>query len=63
MRIDFKKQMKVLENPEKSKWNNHWRGTDRPTMRYPLFGYTPDKGQWRWSKNVVLKSYCKTYQK
>ena len=58
----FKKQMKVLENPEKSKWNNHWRGTDRPTMRYPLFGYTPDKGQWRWSKERSLKA-IENYQK
>ena len=31
-------------------WNNHWRGTDRPTMRYELFGITPQSGQWRWSK-------------
>ena len=54
--------MKVLENPEKSKWNNHWRGTDRPTMRYPLFGYTPDKGQWRWSKERSLKA-IENYQK
>lgn len=31
-------------------WNNHWRGTDRPTMRYEIFGIKPDKGQWRWSE-------------
>jgi adenine-specific DNA-methyltransferase len=31
-------------------WNNHWRGTDRPTMRYPLFGIRPERGQWRWSE-------------
>jgi len=26
-------------------WNNHWRGTDRPSMRYPLLGVTPMTGQ------------------
>jgi adenine-specific DNA-methyltransferase len=31
-------------------WNNHWRGTDRPTMRYELFGIRPESGQWRWGK-------------
>ncbi len=35
-------------------WNNHWRGTDRPTMRYPLFGIIPERGQWRWSKERSL---------
>jgi adenine-specific DNA-methyltransferase len=34
----------------KGSWNNHWRGTDRPTMRYELLGITPEKGQFRWSK-------------
>ena len=35
-------------------WNNHWRGTDRPTMRYELMGITPEKGQWRWEKERSL---------
>ena len=38
-----------LEQAKEGTWNNHWRGTDRPTMRYELFGITPEKGQWRWS--------------
>jgi adenine-specific DNA-methyltransferase len=37
-------------------WNNHWRGTDRPTMRYELFGVTPSSGQWRWSRERSLKA-------
>jgi len=37
-------------------WNNHWRGTDRPTMRYELFGILPKTGQWRWSKERSLKA-------
>jgi adenine-specific DNA-methyltransferase len=30
------------------KWDTFWRGTDRPTMRYELFGTKPESGQWRW---------------
>lgn len=32
------------------KWDTFWRGTDRHTMRYELFGKTPETGQWRWEK-------------
>ncbi|MGI6365254.1 MAG: site-specific DNA-methyltransferase [Bacillota bacterium] len=46
----FPRQMKPLAEEKKGAWNNHWRGTDRPTMRYPLFGITPESGQWRWGK-------------
>lgn len=37
-------------------WNNHWRGTDRPNLRYELFGITPKTGQWRWSKERSFKA-------
>lgn len=37
-------------------WNNHWRGTDRPTMRYELFGIKPNKGQWRWSEERSIRA-------
>ena len=46
----FSKQMRVLDSVKPGSWNNHWRGTDRPTMRYSLFGILPETGQWRWSK-------------
>jgi len=52
----FPKQMKLLDERKAGGWNNHWRGTDRPTMRYELFGFTPDSGQWRWSKDRSLKA-------
>ncbi len=39
---------KILKGPSTSSWNNHWRGTDRGTMRFELFGITPETGQWRW---------------
>ncbi|MFZ1684776.1 MAG: DNA methyltransferase [Candidatus Zixiibacteriota bacterium] len=32
------------------KWDTFWRGTNRPTMRYKLFGIQPNSGQWRWSR-------------
>lgn len=42
---------KILKGKGKSSWNNHWRGTDRSTMRFELFGITPETGQWRWKKS------------
>ncbi len=37
-----------LSDEQPGKWDTFWRGTDRPTMRYELFGKNPDSGQWRW---------------
>lgn len=45
-----------LEEKKAGTWNNHWRGTDRPTMRYELFGIIPETGQWRWAKERSLKA-------
>lgn len=45
-----------LEEGKEGAWNNHWRGTDRPTMRYEIFGIKPESGQWRWSKDRSLKA-------
>ena len=58
----FPKQMKPLDEKRAGTWNNHWRGTDRPTMRYQLFGYTPKQGQWRWSKERSYQA-VKNYQR
>ncbi|WP_042356706.1 site-specific DNA-methyltransferase [Bacillus rubiinfantis] len=52
----FPKQLKPLEEKREGTWNNHWRGTDRPTMRYPLFGIIPESGQWRWGKERSEKA-------
>jgi len=38
------------EDIQPGKWDTFWRGTDRPTMRYEIFGYKPDTGQWRWEE-------------
>lgn len=45
-----------LDEIREGTWNNHWRGTDRPTMRYEILGITPSKGQWRWGKERSLKA-------
>ena len=37
------------------KWDTFWRGTDRHTMRYELFGIQPSTGQWRWSEKRALQ--------
>ena len=50
----FNKVYAELENVQDGGWNNHWRGTDRPTMRYELFGIKPESGQWRWGD---MRSY------
>ena len=47
---------KKLTGPSESSWNNHWRGTDRPTMRYELFGITPETGQWRWQQSRTYEA-------
>lgn len=52
----FPKQTKKLDEKRQGTWNNHWRGTDRPSMRYELFGITPESGQWRWGKERSLKA-------
>jgi len=52
----FKQFSIELEESKEGSWNNHWRGTDRPTMRYELFGITPKTGQWRWGKERSLKA-------
>lgn len=49
-----------LENGKEGGWNNHWRGTDRPSMRYEIFGIKPKTGQWRWGKErsyVAIENY------
>ena len=45
-----------FDEKKKGKWDTFWRGTDRPTMRYELFGKCPTKGQWRWEKGRAQKA-------
>ncbi len=50
------KLSKEFEIEKAGKWDTFWRGTDRPTMRYEIFGYTPDSGQWRWEIGRATKA-------
>lgn len=42
-------------NPE-GHWHHFWSTADRPTMRYELFGITPQSGQWVWREERALKA-------
>ena len=37
-------------------WHHFWSTADRATMRYELFGITPDSGQWVWKKERALQA-------
>ena len=52
----FNKIYEMLEEEKPGGWNNHWRGTDRPSMRYKLFGIKPKSGQWRWGEERSLQA-------
>ena len=45
-----------LADTSPGKWDTFWRGTDRPTMRYELFGVVPETGQWRWSRERAYRA-------
>ena len=41
-------------------WKGFWNNADRPTMRYPILGFEPAEGQWKWKKEVAydaIKNY------
>ena len=59
--VKFNKLYKIEDKEAIGSWNNHWRGTDRPTMRYPIFNITPESGQWRWAKERSYKA-IKNYE-
>ncbi len=49
-------KLQLRHDGKPGKWDTFWRGTDRPTMRYELFGETPSAGQWRWEKGRTLQA-------
>lgn len=53
---------KEFDETKAGKWDTFWRGTDRPTMRYELFGVIPSKGQWRWEQNRAYRA-SENYQR
>lgn len=46
----------LVEHVSESKWMGFWSNVDRPTMRYEIFRYTPERGQWKWSKERASKA-------
>lgn len=50
------KLSKNFEIDKAGKWDTFWRGTDRPTMRYEIFGFKPESGQWRWELSRAKKA-------
>src|SRR5687767_15868725 len=46
----------LAEYHSKSKWMGFWSNVNRPTMRYEIFGYVPERGQWKWSKGRALRA-------
>ncbi|MEZ4726825.1 MAG: site-specific DNA-methyltransferase [Caldilineaceae bacterium] len=52
----LQKLQSSLGETEPGKWDTFWRGTDRPTMRYELFGQKPNTGQWRWNESRATKA-------
>lgn len=47
-----------LSNTESvaAKWMGFWSNIERPTMRYELFGVTPNRGQWKWKKERAVRA-------
>lgn len=37
-------------------WKGFWNDADRETMRYDIWGFKPEKGQWKWGKERGLKA-------
>jgi adenine-specific DNA-methyltransferase len=51
---DTKFPLPLVKYSSESKWMGFWSNVNRPTMRYKIFGYTPERGQWKWSKERAL---------
>ena len=59
--LRFPKLTLAHDSTQPGKWDTFWRGTDRPTMRYELFGVNPDTGQWRWEQGRA-KEAARNYE-
>nr|DAZ77111.1 MAG TPA: adenine specific DNA methylase [Caudoviricetes sp.] len=58
------RQKKAVAKAE-GQWQGFWSNADRPTMRYPVLGFTPETGQWRSSKekaDIAVANYIKFQQ-
>ncbi len=53
-------QHPLVKNKRASKWMGFWSNVNRPTMRYELFGFVPERGQWKWSEaraQMAIENY------
>jgi len=55
-------RMKKVNSSGKGRWDVFWSNADRPTMRYDILGFTPESGQWRYSKEKAIIAVA-NYQK
>lgn len=46
----------LIRKNKNAKWMGFWSNVNRPTMRYDLFDFVPERGQWKWSKSRALKA-------
>lgn len=53
---DAKFSLPLAEHRSEAKWMGFWSNVSRPTMRYEIFGFTPERGQWKWAKERALKA-------
>jgi adenine-specific DNA-methyltransferase len=62
---DAKFPLPLVKHSSESKWMGFWSNVNRPTMRYEIFGYTPERGQWKWSKEraVLAIANYRQYEK
>lgn len=37
-------------------WKGFWNDANRPTMQFDILGFTPESGQWKWSKERSLQA-------
>jgi adenine-specific DNA-methyltransferase len=51
----FKQPLSETEKVE-AKWMGFWSNIERPTMRYEIFGVTPNRGQWKWKRERALRA-------
>lgn len=62
---EAKFSLPLVRQRTEAKWMGFWSNINRPTMRYEIFGYTPERGQWKWSKDrasEAIENY-KLYKK
>jgi adenine-specific DNA-methyltransferase len=51
----FKQPLSETEKVQ-AKWMGFWSNVERPTMRYEIFGVTPNRGQWKWKRERALRA-------